>query len=468
MGEAMVKVIGDSTLGEIEESELPDGVAPEDLTPVEDVTRNLRGLFKSFDKFDDSYLVGEVTNLSTNSKHLYFSIKAANGNEEIKCVVWNSTRRHLDVEIESEMIVAVKGTLNFFEGGGHPNLEVSEAHLVGESAYWQRIKALREQLDQEGLFDEDRKASLPLLPETIGLVTATGSDAEQDFIETVHRRYPDVDIVVANSTVQGDGAPKAVATAVRSLEEDDVDVTVVTRGGGSDTALRAFNEEPVVRAIAETETPTVVAIGHDADAPLVDDVADHRAKTPTAAGEVVVEDKSEKLEQLEEIQTAIKQAYDAQVRRWLNTTRKEIDTTYSTHCDQWVDSRQTAIDTEYAALASQWYETIRQSVESEYRNTTEQWVATRRAAVGSEYEHFIDQWISTAKRDIDTAYRDHAQGWLTDHRDAIEQETARLEREHSFEQEKEGLEQQNTALLVLVVLLVLALIVVGALALGII
>jgi exodeoxyribonuclease VII large subunit len=464
----MVEVIGDSTLGEIEESELPDGVAPEDLTPVEDVTRNLRGLFKSFGKFDDSYLVGEVANLSTNSKHLYFSIKAANGNEEIKCVVWNSTRRHLEVEIESEMIVAVKGTLNFFEGGGHPNLEVSEAHLVGESAYWQRIKALREQLDQEGLFDEDRKASLPLLPETIGLVTATGSDAEQDFIETVHRRYPDVDIVVANSTVQGDGAPEAVATAVRSLEEEDVDVTVVTRGGGSDTALRAFNEEPVVRAIAETETPTVVAIGHDADAPLVDDVADHRAKTPTAAGEVVVEDKTEKVERLEDLETTIEQAYNTQVQRWVETARKEIDTAYETHRDQWLESTRTTLDAEYDALVNQWGETTRQSIEAEYRNTTEQWVATQRAAVESKYEHFTDQWLVKAKRDIDTAYRELARGWLSDHRDAIRQETARLEREHSFEQEKEGLEQQNTALLVLVALLILALIVVGAFALGIV
>jgi exodeoxyribonuclease VII large subunit len=308
----MSPVIGGSTIDEVEADELPEGLTLDELTPVETVTGTLRGLFDGYERFDDSYLVGEVADVSSSSEHLYFSISAATSGdtETLKCVIWGSQRDDIEVDIGSEMLVAVRGTLHFFESGGHPSLEVTDAHLVGESAYWQRIAQLRENLESEGLLDDERKSSLPRFPREIGIVTATGSDAEQDLIESIHSRYPSVDIRVQGSTVQGSSAPAELANAIETLDQSQVDVIVVARGGGSDTALRVFNEESVVRAVVDAETPTVAAIGHDADEPLIDEVADERVKTPTAAGDAVVIDREEFQTRLEEAAEGVDAAFD--------------------------------------------------------------------------------------------------------------------------------------------------------------
>jgi len=407
----MGSVVGGSTLDEVEAEELPDAVDVSDLTPVEDVTRQLRGLFTGFSKYDDTYLVGEVGDLSDHSENLYFSLKATDRDSELNCVVWGSRRDDLGIEIQPETVVAVSGELTFFEGGGHPSLEVSEAHAVGESAYWQRVEQLRAQLDDDGLFDDERKDSLPRFPGTVGVVTAAGSDAERDIVESIHSRYPDVDILVHDSTVQGSAAPGELTTAIEAVDESAADVLVVARGGGSETSLRTFDDEAVVRAIAGTETPTVTAIGHEADRPLCDAVADERVKTPTAAGEAVVPEKAAYLDHVDESVERVRAAYETQVYRWL-------------------DDRRTAVDGAHGDL--------------------------------------VEDWIASAERDVQSAYADLATEWVETNRTAIDRETERIEREYAFAQEKSGLERRTTVLYVLVAVLVALLLVAFALLLGVV
>jgi len=425
----MGPVVGGSTLDEVEAGELPADVDVDDLTPVEDVTRQLRGLFTGFSKYDDAYLVGEVSDLSDHSENIYFSLKATDRDSKLNCVVWGSRRDDLDVDLQSEMVVAVSGKLTFFEGGGHPSLEVSAAHAVGESAYWQRLEQVRSQLDDEGLLDDDRKQSLPRFPETVGVVTAAGSDAERDIVESVHDRYPDMNILVHDSTVQGSAAPDELTTAIAALDCSAADVIVVSRGGGAETSLRTFDDEAVVRAIAGTETPVVTAIGHEADRPLSDEVADVRVKTPTAAGEVVVPDREAHLETLDEAVGSIRAAYETQVFRWLGEQRDDVDRAYLSLAAGYLEDRRTAVDVEYERLTA--------------------------------------EWVATAERDVQSAYTGLATQWVDTNRTAIEQETGRIEREHAFEQEKSGLERRTTVLYVLVAVLGVSLLVALALLLGV-
>jgi exodeoxyribonuclease VII large subunit len=317
------------------------------------------------------------------------------------------------------MLVAVRGEIQFFEGGGHPSLEVTDARLVGESAYWQRIQALEATVRAEGLFDDARKTDLPSFPETVGIVTAAGSDAEADLIESIRSRYPGVDIISHDTSVQGDAAPAELTKAIAAVDASSADVLVVTRGGGSDIALRSFNAESVVRAVADATTPTVAAIGHETDTPLVDKVADVRAKTPTAAGAAVVADKATYDEQITEARDGIQAAFATQVSRWQHQQRTGVQDAYETVCAEWLDEQARAIDTATA------------------RHTT--------------------QWLQETTSDIDTAYTTLVNDWLTEQRSDIQRATTRLEQEHTFEAETAGLRRRNVILVAIIITLLVLL-----------
>ena len=152
-----------------------------------------------------------------------------------------------------------------------------------------QFEAMKKRLHAEGLFDEERKKELPYLPRGVGVVTASGSAAEADMLDSIGARFPDMIVAVQPCLVQGPQAADTIVDAIEVLEQDpDIDVIIVGRGGGSLEDLWAFNEEPVVRAIAACTKPIISAVGHETDTTLADFAADVRAKTPTAAGELVV------------------------------------------------------------------------------------------------------------------------------------------------------------------------------------
>ncbi|MFC7236642.1 exodeoxyribonuclease VII large subunit [Halosegnis marinus] len=447
---------GDSTLDEVDEPELPDGVGLNELVPVETVTGTLRGLFKGFDKYDESLLVGAVTDLSGDADHLYFSLAAAHANKKIKCVVWQSRRDDIGVELEPEMIVAVRGRLNYFEGGGYPSLEVGEAHAVGENAYWKRLAALEETLAEEGLFAPERKAAIPQFPARVAIVTAPGSDAEQDLIESIHTRYPTVNIDVFGSTVQGKSASSELVDAIEAADASDAEALIISRGGGSETALRPFNAEPVVRAAADCSTPTVAAIGHDADEPLIEQVSDHRAKTPTAAGAAVVEEQAELEEAVQNATAAIEEAFSSQQRRWLEReadainreTRRlasqwlEIDQSiaegYRAQWRKWQRGRATMIESESDRLTSDWLDETEAEIDRTAAQHITHWIETERLAIKSGFERSLAGNLRVWERDIESAYTGLRTDWIERTRADINQAVRTIDQEHTLATERTG------------------------------
>ncbi len=195
--------------------------------------------------------------------------------------------------------VVVHAKPGFYLTRGTLSLVATEIRAVGLGALLARLEQLRTTLAAEGLFAADRKQPLPFLPRRVGLVCGRGSAAERDVLEHARRRWPAVEFRVENVAVQGAFAVTEVTDALRRLDRDpEVDVIVVTRGGGSVEDLLPFSEEGLVRAVAACRTPVVSAIGHEQDTPLLDLVADVRASTPTDAARRVVPDVAEELQRI--------------------------------------------------------------------------------------------------------------------------------------------------------------------------
>jgi exodeoxyribonuclease VII large subunit len=185
---------------------------------------------------------------------------------------------------------------SWYTKNGSLSFSAREIRQVGVGELLARLEALKNLLAGEGLFDSDRKVALPLLPKVIGLICGRNTDAEKDVVENAKRRWPSVQFEIREVTVQGAAAVSEVSDALRDLEANkDVEVIIITRGGGSFEDLLPFSDEGLVRLAASCTTPIVSAIGHEKDAPLLDLVADYRASTPTDAAKRVVPDISEEI-----------------------------------------------------------------------------------------------------------------------------------------------------------------------------
>ena len=185
---------------------------------------------------------------------------------------------------------------SFYTKNGSISFSAREIRQVGVGELLVRLEALKNLLAGEGLFDSDRKVALPLLPKVIGLICGRNTDAEKDVVENAKRRWPSVQFEIREVTVQGAAAVSEVSDALRELEaNNDVEVIIITRGGGSFEDLLPFSDEGLVRLAASCSTPIVSAIGHEKDAPLLDLVADYRASTPTDAAKRVVPDIAEEI-----------------------------------------------------------------------------------------------------------------------------------------------------------------------------
>jgi exodeoxyribonuclease VII large subunit len=181
-------------------------------------------------------------------------------------------------------------------------MAAKEIRQVGVGELLARLEALKSLLAEEGLFSIDRKVSLPVLPRKVGLICGRNTDAEKDVVENARRRWPAVEFEIREVTVQGAAAVVEVSAALRELESDsEVDVIIITRGGGSFEDLLPFSDESLVRLAASCQTPIVSAIGHEKDSPLLDLVADYRASTPTDAAKRVVPDIAEEVANIQKL-----------------------------------------------------------------------------------------------------------------------------------------------------------------------
>jgi exodeoxyribonuclease VII large subunit len=208
--------------------------------------------------------------------------------------IWSSTLNRLpkDLKVGDHVVACVKA--DYFPRTGDFSFSISAMRHVGLGEQLERLEALRVQLRSEGLFDPVRKKKLPFLPHCIGLITGENSDAEKDVHRNAELRWPRVRFRTKHAAVQGERCVPETIAALKALDADpDVDVIVIARGGGDPQTLLGFSDERLLRAVASASTPIVSAIGHENDRPLLDDVADVRASTPTDAAKRVVPDVSE-------------------------------------------------------------------------------------------------------------------------------------------------------------------------------
>jgi exodeoxyribonuclease VII large subunit len=202
--------------------------------------------------------------------------------------------------------VVIHAKASWFTKNGSLTMSAKEIRQVGVGELLARLEALKGVLAAEGLFSADRKVALPLLPRKVGLICGRNTDAEKDVVENARRRWPAVEFEIREVAVQGAAAVVEVSAALRELESiEDVDVIIITRGGGSFEDLLPFSDESLVRLAASCETPIVSAIGHEKDSPLLDLVADYRASTPTDAAKRVVPDIEEEIADINKIRDRI-------------------------------------------------------------------------------------------------------------------------------------------------------------------
>jgi exodeoxyribonuclease VII large subunit len=269
-----------------------------------------RRITTTLEDFGSLLVQGELSQVKVApSGHLYATLK--DSESVISVVMWRSSVvRQTALPKEGEQVV-VRGTLSVYGPRGQYQLTATRISPVGVGDLAARFAALKAKLEAEGLFDEERKRPLPVLPRAVGLATASGSAALADLLHSLRTRFPAMPIVVAPCIVQGAQSVPTIVAALRRLDaHPEVDVIIVGRGGGSIEDLWAFNEEAVVRAIASCETPVVSAVGHETDTTLADFVADVRAKTPTAAGELVVPVQAELINAITEYRVHLDRAMD--------------------------------------------------------------------------------------------------------------------------------------------------------------
>ena len=235
------------------------------------------------------WVSGEITNLRAQSSgHVYFTLKDVAA--QLSCVLFRGTAAGQRDLLADGQKVLLQGDVTVYEARGQYQLIVREVELQGVGALQVQFEKLKQKLQAEGLFAPERKRALPRFPARIGLVTSSTGAAIRDVLYVIQRRDPSLEIILAPCRVQGDGAAKEIAEAVRLLNElGSLDLILVTRGGGSLEDLWAFNEEPVARAIFESAVPIVSAVGHEIDFTIADFVADFRAATPSAAAEIITE-----------------------------------------------------------------------------------------------------------------------------------------------------------------------------------
>ncbi len=264
-------------------------VRPEDAQPailsVSELTSRIKGLIEG--GIGRISVGGELSNCRRQSSgHLYFTLK--DGGATIGGVMWRQSAGRLKFEPKDGLQVVCEGRIDVYPPHGKYQLVADRIEPLGAGALALAFEQLKAKLEGEGLFEAGRKRPLPFLPRRIGVVTSPTGAALRDFLRVLHLRFPGLPVLVAPAKVQGEGSGAEVVAAIERLSAgQEVDVVVVTRGGGSMEDLWTFNEEAVARAIARCRVPVVSAIGHEIDFTIADFVADRRAPTPTGAAELL-------------------------------------------------------------------------------------------------------------------------------------------------------------------------------------
>jgi exodeoxyribonuclease VII large subunit len=301
--------------------------APEDrVLSVGEITRAIKDLLSG--SFQGVWVKGEISSFkgAHPSGHLYFTLKDANA--QLGCAMFKGSAQRLAFAPKDGLEVEAFGEINVYEPRGQYQLIIKQMRVAGIGALLAQLEALKRRLAAEGLFDAERKQALPRFPRTIGVITSPVGAAVRDVVKVLRERWPGIRIVLAPVKVQGEGAAAEIAAAIDRFDRwGGADLLIVGRGGGSIEDLWAFNEEPVVRAIAGARTPIISAVGHEVDTTLADFAADVRAATPSNAAELAVRDAREVQHRLE----SMRQRTRTRVRTQLDLLRRELSALLKQH-----------------------------------------------------------------------------------------------------------------------------------------
>jgi len=261
---------------------------------VAGLTSYLRDLLESDPNLRSVWVIGEVSSANFHRSGLFFTLSESDGSATVDCVVWNSQRDRLALSPQKGEQAIVLGNIRLYPKRGEYQLTVVQVLPGGEGLQALRLRQLRSRLEAEGLFDPERKRSLPPHPQIVAVVTSPQAAAWGDIQRTLSHRYPGLRVLLSPAIVQGERAPASIAEAIARANRDGrAEVLILARGGGATEDLSCFDDERVVRAIAQSSIPVITGIGHQRDESLADWVADAVAHTPTAAAERAVPDREQ-------------------------------------------------------------------------------------------------------------------------------------------------------------------------------
>lgn len=263
------------------------------------VSRLASTLKEWIDRLGYLWVEGEIAQISLRSSNMFGQLRDLQIENSIDIHSWDLSKIPNDLKQGDRVVALLKP--NFWPKGGKLTMQVFEIRKVGLGELLERIERLRQALIAEGLTSIERKQPIPFLPNRIGLITGKDSDAEKDVLQNVKRRWPDAEFEIINTLVQGEKAVPEIIAALQKLDENpEVDVIIIARGGGSFIDLVIFSDEALVRAVAAAKTPIISAIGHENDRPVLDEIADLRASTPTDAAKLVVPDVAEERQKIDQ------------------------------------------------------------------------------------------------------------------------------------------------------------------------
>ncbi len=275
---------------------------------------------------DNPYLaefsvVGEISQYTVSARdHAYFSIK--DDQSVINCVIFSRNRSALKIEPQIGMKVKVTGGLDYYSAGGKLQMIATNIEDKGAGDLHEQFNKLFKKLQDEGLFDGSHKKAIPILPRRIGVVTSQSGKVISDIVNTIRKRNPHHDILLYPASVQGELCPPEVISGIKYFNENkNVDVIIVARGGGSYEELFCFNDEGIARAVYSSEIPVISAIGHEPDYTIIDYVADVRAATPTAAGEMVIASYADQTKEIDNLALNL----DIAINQFIDSRRKALD-----------------------------------------------------------------------------------------------------------------------------------------------
>ena len=276
---------------------------------VTEITQLIKNTLEN--EFVNIWLTGEISNFKIySSGHIYFSLK--DENSQINAVIFYDSAKQIKFKLEDGLKVTVHGRLSVYAKRGEYKIIVEYIEPIGIGALQIAFEQLKQKLLKEGLFDQSHKKTIPLLPQKIGVITSPDGAAIRDILSVLKRRFANVEVLIYPVRVQGDEAKYDIVQAIEYLNKHhlELDVLLVGRGGGSLEDLWPFNEEIVARAIYNSKIPVISCVGHEVDYTISDFVADLRAPTPSAAAEIVVKNKQEFIDKLNN--------YTKQLNNYLN------------------------------------------------------------------------------------------------------------------------------------------------------